>query len=189
MTVKQGIKMAFFSFIYKYGIWISIPTFIIAVILLIMCITDVFRTGRQARLLTVPLVDRQQIEFKEPGRVVLNMEGPMLSRRFAKLTYELTGPDGVAVKSRPVLFRSRTTGLTKVRMELRIYEITHSGPHVFKILGLGDEKSNDTKHAMVFMRPHLKYIVLYIMGIVLTGVITIGSIVLFFMRLVDVSSS
>ncbi len=181
--------MAFFSFIYKYGLWISVPAFIIAVILLIMCITGVIRTGRRARLFSVPLVERQEVEFAEPCQVVLNMEGPMLSRRFAKLKYELTGPDGMAVKSRPVLFRSSTTGLTKARMELRIYDIAHPGRHVFQILGLGGEKSNDGEHAMVFMRPNLRYVVPYILGIVLTGGLTIGSIVLFFMRLVGVSRS
>lgn len=179
----------FFSFIYKYGLWISVPAFVIAVILLILSITGVIQTGRRARLFSVPLVERQEVEFTEPGQVVLNMEGPMLSRRFAGLKYELTGPDGVSIKSRPVLFRSSTSGLTKARMELRVYEITHPGRHVFQILGLGEEKSNDAEHAMVFMRPNLKYVVLYILGIVLTGGLTIGSIVLFFMRLVGVSSS
>ena len=62
------------------------------------------------------------------------MEGPILSRRFAKLEYELTGPDGVVLKGRPALFRASTTGLTKARMELEVYEVTHPGRYVFQIL-------------------------------------------------------
>jgi len=176
--------MAFLSVIYKHGIWISIPAFIFFVILLIICITGVVRTGRQARLLSVPLVDRQEIEFIEVGRVVLCMEGPILSRRFAKLEYELTGPDGVSAKSRPVLFRASTTSLTKAKMELRVYEVTHLGRHIFQIRGLGGEKPSDAGHRMVFTRPNLARSMAYVIGIVFASIFTIGSIVLFFMRLV-----
>jgi hypothetical protein len=181
--------MAFLSVIYKHGIWISIPAFIFFVILLIICITGVVRTGRQARLLSVPLVDRQEIEFIEVGRVVLCMEGPILSRRFAKLEYELTGPDGISAKSRPVLFRASTTSLTKAKMELRVYEVTHLGRHIFQIRGLGGEKPSDAEHRMVFMRPNLARSMAYVIGIVFASIFTIGSIVLFFMRLVDVSGA
>jgi hypothetical protein len=181
--------MAFLSFIYKYGIWISIPAFILFVILLIMCITGVVRTGRQARLFSVPLIDRQEIEFTEAGKVVLCMEGPILSRRFVGLKYELTGPDGVAVSSRPVLFRATTSGLTKARMELRVYEVMHPGRYVFQIRGLEGEKPSDAEHQMVFTRTNLTRSMMYVLGIVFAGIFTIGSIVLFFLRLVNVSSS
>jgi len=176
--------MAFLSVIYKHGIWISIPAFIFFVILLIICITGVVRTGRQARLLSVPLVDRQEIVFIEVGRVVLCMEGPILSRRFAKLKYELTGPDGVSAKSRPVLFRASTTSLTKAKMELRVYEVTHLGRHIFQIRGLGGEKPSDAEHRMVFTRPNLARSMAYVIGIVFASIFAISSTVLFFMRLV-----
>lgn len=181
--------MAILSFIYRNGIWISIPAFVLFVVLLIICITGVVRTGRQARLFSVPLLDRQEIEFTEAGRVVLCMEGPILSRRFAKLAYELTGPDGVAVKGRPALFRATTSGFTKARMELEVYEVTHPGRHVFQIRGLEGEKPSDTEHRMVFTRTNLARSMMYVIGIVFAGIFTIGSIVLFFLRLVDVSSS
>lgn len=181
--------MAFLSFLYRNGIWISIPAFIFFVVLLITCITGVVRTGRQARLFSVPLIDRQDIEFAEAGRVVLGMEGPLLSRRFAGLEYSLLGPDGMTVKSRPALFRATTTGFTKARMELRIYEIANPGRHVFQILGLEGEKPSDAEHCMVFMRPHLGRSMAYVVGIVFAAIFTIGSIVLFFLRLLDVGSS
>jgi hypothetical protein len=184
----MGVNMGFLSFIYKYGIWISIPAFILFVILLIMCITGVVRTGRQARLFSVPLVDRQEFEFSEAGKVVLCMEGPMLSRWFAGLKYDLTGPDGVALSSRPVLFRATTSGLTKARMELRVYEVMHPGRHVFQIRGLESEKPADAEHRMVFTRTNLARSMLYVLAIVFTGISTILSIVLFFLRLLNVSS-
>jgi hypothetical protein len=185
----MGASMAILSLIYKYGIWISVPAFIFFVILLVICITNVVRTGRQARLFSVPLLDQQEIEFTNAGRVVLCMEGPMLSRRFAKLKYELTGPDGMAVKSRFVLFRATTTGLTKARMELKVYEIAFPGRYVFEIRGLEGERPSDSEHQMVFMRPHLAHSMVYVIGIVFTSIFIIVSIVLFFLQLLNVSNS
>lgn len=180
--------MAFLSFIYHYGIWISVPAFVFFVAMLIMCITGVIRTARRAHLFSVPLNDRQEIDFTEAGRVVLCIEGPMLSRRFAKLDYELTGPDGMAVKSRIALFRATTAGLKKARMELKVYEIAQPGRHVFSILGLEGEKPSDAEHRMVFTRPHLRYSIIYVLGIVIAAMFTIGSIVLFFLRLFSVEN-
>ena len=113
------------------------PAFILSVILLVRCITGVVQTERQTRLLSLPLLDRQEIDFTETGSVVLCMEGPMMSRLFANLEYEFTGPDGKVVKSRRALFRTTTTGLTKATMELGVYEIAQPGLHVFEISGLG----------------------------------------------------
>lgn len=185
MQPGKKINMAILSFIYTNGIWVAIPSFALGVMLLVRCITGVVRTVREARLFSVPLLDRQEIDFVEAGRVVLAMEGPLFSRRFAKLHYELTGPDGMAVTGRSVLFRATTTGLTKARMELKVYKIANPGRHVFQIRGLGGAKPSDPEHSMVFMRPHLGRTVMYILGIILAAFFTVGSIVLFSLRLTN----
>ncbi|SEM07326.1 hypothetical protein SAMN04489760_103195 [Syntrophus gentianae] len=178
--------MEFLSFVYRYGLWISAPAFILAVLLLVRCIIGVIRTGREARLLSVPLTGRQEVEFFETGRVVLCMEGPILSRRFAKLKYELTGPDGRAVKNRRILFRMTTSGFKKAIMELRVYDIAIPGRHVFEIRGLEGEKPRDAEHRMVFTRPHRARSMAYTFGIIFAAFFTILSLVLFLMRLVGV---
>ena len=175
--------MAFLSFIYRHAGWIALPVFGISAFLLAQCIWGVIRTARQARLFSVPLVEQQEIEMYVTGRVVLAMEGPLLSRRFAGLEYVLIGPDGMDVKGRKALFRSRTTGFSKATMELRVYEITIPGRHIFRINGLSGEKPSDAEHRMVFTRPHLGTTILFIIGIVFTSMLTIGSVVLFFLRL------
>jgi hypothetical protein len=118
--------------------------------------------------------------------VVLCTEGPLLSRRFAKLAYELAGPGGMAVKSRFSLFRATTSGISKARMEYKVYEITCPGRHVFKIRDLEGESPSDAEHCIVFMRPHLGRSMMYVIGIVIAAGSTIGSIVLFFLRVFDV---
>ena len=178
--------MAFLSFLYKYGIWISVPVFILSVLLLVRCITGVIKAEKETRLVSLPLLDRQEIDFAVEGSVVLCMEGPILSRRFANLEYELAGPDGRVVRSRPVLFRSSTSGFSKAIMELRVYEIAQPGRHVFEIRGLGDERPSDAEHRMVFTLPHLARSMAYVLGIVFSAMLTIGSLVLFLMRVVGV---
>ena len=178
--------MAFLSFLYKYGIWISVPVFILSVLLLVRCITGVIKAEKETRLVSLPLLDRQEIDFAVEGSVVLCMEGPILSRRFANLEYGLTGPDGRVVRSRPALFRSSTSGFSKAIMELRVYEIAQPGRHVFEIRGLGDEKTSDAEHRMVFTRPHLARSMAFVIGIVFSAALSIGSLVLFLMRVAGV---
>lgn len=175
--------MVILYFIYRYGIWISIPAFLFFVSLLVYCIAGVVRTMRQARLFNVPLLSQQEIEFNQTGEVILCMEGPIFSRRFAHLDYELTGPDGMAVKGRNTLFRATSSGFTKAKMELRVYEISIPGRHLFQIRGLDGERPSDAEHQMVFTRPHLARSMVYVIGIVFAWCLTIGSIVLFFLRL------
>jgi hypothetical protein len=176
------------SFIYRYGIWISIPAFLVFLLLLVLSIAGVVRTIKQARLVSLSLVAQQDVEFKEAGRVVLAMEGPYLSRRFAGLEYELLGPDGMSARSRPSLFRARSSTFTTAKIELRIYHIGTPGRHVLFIRNLGKEEASDKEHRVVFTRPHLARSILFVVGIIFTAAFTIGSIVLFFLRLTGVSS-
>ncbi len=92
--------MSFFSCIYRNGLWISVPLFIMSVALLVYLIRDVIKVMKQVRLTGVPLVEEQEVEFAEAGQVVLCMEGPRFTTRFANLSYRLIGPDGSPAKSR-----------------------------------------------------------------------------------------
>jgi hypothetical protein len=175
--------MAFLSSIFRHGLWIAPPSLGISILLLGHCIAGVIRTGRQARLFSVPLVERQQVEFAEAGPVVLAMEGPISSRRFAGLDFGLVGPDGADVGSRRALLRATTTGFTKATKELRVFEIAVPGRHVFRIHGLSGQAPRDGEHRMVFTRPHLARSMGYVLGIVLSGVLVILSIVLLGLRL------
>lgn len=178
--------MTILTFIYQYGIYLGIAGFILGGSLLGYCIHGVMQTMRQARLFSVPLVDRQEIDFVEAGRVVLCMEGPLFSRRFVHLEYDLTGPDGIAAKSRIALLRAKSSSFTKARMELRVYDIACPGRYVFHIRGLEGAKPSDREHEMVFTRPHLLRSMVYLLGIVLAACLTIGSVVLFFLRVASI---
>lgn len=175
----------FLAHLYRHGIAIGALGFGLFAFLLVQCIAGVIRTGRQARLFSVPLVERQEVTFAEAGRVVLAMEGPLLSRRFAGLEYELVGPDGAKAPQRSALFRARTTGFSKARLELKVFEVRVPGRYVFRILGLAGAQLGDAEHRMVFTRPHLATSLAYVVGIVLSAGLAIASVVLFFLRLAN----
>jgi hypothetical protein len=174
---------ALLSSIYRHGIWIGFLAFVVSVYLLAHCISGVIRTERRARLFSVPLVESQEVELAEAGPVVLAMEGPILSRRFARLEYELVGPDGAPVSMRSVLFRARTTGFTKATMTLKELEIATPGRHLFRIHGLDGSRPGDAECSMVFMRPHLATTMGYVLGIVFSSMVAIASLVLFLLRI------
>jgi hypothetical protein len=174
--------MLFLLYIYRNGLWISVPLFIISVALLVTFILSVIRVVRQAHLLSVPVIEQQEIEFSEAGRVILCTQGPLLSFRFAKLDYELTG-GGIPVESRTTWFHAKTSGFSWVRMEVKAYRIPMPGRYLLRIKGLEPGSAGDSDHQIVFMKPHLACSIGYVIGIVLTGLLSIGSIVLFSLRL------
>lgn len=176
--------MSFLSFIYRNGLWISVPVFVLSAALLIFFILSVIRGMKQAHLLRVPLQEEQEVEFAEAGPVVLCTQGPQLSLRFAKLEYELTG-DGIPVEAKKNLLPKRTTGISWVRLELQTYDIPRPGRYLLRVRGLEAERITDPEHWVLFMRPHFGKNVLHVIGIVLSGLLFIGSIVLFFLRLLS----
>ncbi len=175
--------MFILSFLYKNGLWISVPLFGLGVFLLWFFIVTMVGLGDKNRICSVPLLAEQDVEFAEAGRVVLWLEGPLLTARFAGLTYELTGSDGSYIKGRMTWFRIRSTSLSKVRIVDRILTIPYPGRYVLHTKGLGASQAADDKHRLIFMRPYLPQTIGCILGIILGAFLTIGSIVLFSLRL------
>jgi hypothetical protein len=175
--------MNFFGFLYRYGLWISVPAFGVSAALLVFFIISVVRVVRQSHILSVPLLEQQEIEFPEAGRVVLCIEGPLLTTRFGNLDYDLRVAEGMPVEGRTTWFHAKTSSLSKVRMELKSYELPRRGRYILSIKGLGPGSKPDSENKIVFMKPHLAVSILYVIGITLSAVLLIGSLVLFLLRL------
>jgi len=174
--------MSVLSYVFENASWIAPPLFLLSLTLLFVFIRNVIVTVKQARLVSLPVAAMQEIDFTEKGRVVLCTEGPLLSTRFGGLTYELTLL-GRPVESRPSLFRARTSGLSTARTEMRYFELPVRGRYVLSIEGLASNAAPDAEHRIVFMRPHLARAMVSVIGIVLASVCSIGTLVLFFLRL------
>jgi F0F1-type ATP synthase membrane subunit c/vacuolar-type H+-ATPase subunit K len=158
-------------------VWLFLVLSGLSVVSLGYCIRNVIRLARRSRIISVALQEEQQVEFSEAGRLVMCLEGPMFTRRFAKLGYELSAGDGSIVTGRTALFRSRITGFCTVRMDLKRYEIQRPGLYHLRITGLGEGRRVDAKVAIVFTRPHLAGSIGYMIGIVLSSGIFITSLV------------
>jgi len=176
------------AYIYGNGLWISVPLFILSAALLAYFSLNVIRVVKQAHLRSVPLLEQQEIEFSEEGRVVLCTQGPLLSFRFANLDYELTG-DGIPIEGRTTWFHSKTSGFSWVRMEVKSYRIPRPGRYILRIKGVEPGSAVDSEHQIVFMKPLLAHSIAYVIGIVLASSLFIGSIVLFFLRLLSKDGS
>lgn len=174
---------SFFDTLYKQWIWIGIPVLLLSLASLVFVIRGVIGTLRSAHLCKVPLAERQELDFPAAGTVVLSAEGPRLSTRFARLEFALQSVQGDPVPGRRVLFRARTSGISTARTEFMTFGLPRPGRYVFTITGLGASQESDSRHAVVFMRPHLLQSMVYVLGIVASASVFIISLVFFLLRL------
>jgi len=177
--------MPFFEFLYRNGIWISMLLLPFGILLLVSFIKNVIRLRAENEIVSVPLLEQQEIEFPESGRVVLCIEGPLFTRRFAGVDFLLSTGDGTPVKGRTTWFHARSSGFTRVRMEVRIFELPMPGRYTLRLVGSGEPRPKDHEHRIVFMRPHLAQMVIAILGIIVSSWICIGSLVLFLLRVLS----
>jgi hypothetical protein len=160
--------------------WILLPSAAVSLAALVLVIGSLIHTIRRAVLLRAPLVPSQEVEFRQPGAVILCLEGPRFSRRQAHLKFSLTGTDGQPVAGRGTLFHASTTFVTTARIELRKFDLPHSGRYQLAIDGMGAPQPDDAKHQVVFVRPHMHLLPLFILGLIVAMGAFIVSLVFFF---------
>lgn len=175
--------MSVWIVIYRYALWIAIPLFMISAILLGTCIMALVRLGSRSLIFSVPLARQQQIEFSQPGTVSLFIEGPMFTTKFAGLSYELVSESGSPVRASAVWLRTLRTGLTNVRLEIMRFGIPSAGRYTLYVKGLAEGEKAGDQYRLTFMRPYRAETIGLIVGLVLSAIILIGSIVLFILRL------
>lgn len=175
-----------FMSLYRHWSWLGVPIILGALAALGFLIRGVITVARKAQLFRVPLAETQEVRFAEAGPVVLCIEGPRFSTRFARVGFELRSPAGEKVSSHPNLFRAHTSGVSKARMEMKTFQIPRPGIYILQMTSLGPPRERDGEHAVVFMRPHLFEVMARVLGIVLAGILFIASLVFFLMRLAGV---
>lgn len=177
--------MPLLSSLARRGSWIAGPVFGLGLALLVFSIAGVSRAVRRAEITSVTLAERQELDLPAPGRVVLCTEGPRLSRRFAGLRYTLVGPGGAEIDGRRVAFRTVRSDLEKVRMAYAEYVLPRAGHYVLEVRGLSERYEPDERFSVAFMRPYLGRSMAGVAGILVAAFLLIGSLVLFFLRLLD----
>jgi hypothetical protein len=175
--------MIILRFLYNNGLWLSWPFFGLGVVVLWFSIVTVVRLADRNRICSLPLQAEQFVEFTQAGRVILWTEGPLLTSRFRKLSFELMSAEGPTLSGRMALFRQGSSGFSKTRAAVRIFTIPEAGRYVLHTKGLAEAKVGDEQHRILFMRPYLLQTVGCILGIILGAFLAIGSTVNFFLRL------
>lgn len=170
--------------IYRNGLWLAPPVFFVGLILLALAIVGVLAAIRKSVIARLPLVERQEVEFPEGGKVVLCMEGPLLSRRFRGLRYSLTDMAGAATYSRRVLPVS-SSGISRGRRTLRLFSIPRPGAYILQVERLGSVQADDGQHEFVFTRPYFSKVMMCILGITGSSALVVCSLVLFVLRYLD----
>lgn len=154
-----------------------------------LLVRAVLRMLRASRLLDVPLLERQDIEFPSAGRIVLCLEGPRFSPRLGRLQYELHLPGGAEVAGHRILFRTVTSGVSKARVSLRQYDLPYPGRYELAVRGLTAGDAGAPEHRVVFMRPNLLRTLLLVAGITVSSVLAITGLVLLLLAFVPTAAA
>ena len=177
--------MTFMNALYRHGLWISPLVFVLFAGLLAFFIVSLVRLGDRSLLASLPLQEQQAVQFSEAGSAVLSLEGPRLSKRFSELSFVLVRSDGSLIEGRTTWFHARRSGMSTVRMELLSFAIPAPGLYTLRVQNLGGKQEGDGDHTIVVSKPHLFQTVGSIAGIIVTGGMIIGSVVLFILRLMS----
>jgi hypothetical protein len=171
------------TMLYRHALWISAPLFVIAAAWLGYFTLSVIRLEQRSEIVSLPLLKRQNVLFREAGPAVLYIKGPRFTTRFAKLTYDMSTDDGTRVTSHSLWFRPTTSGVSTVTLGIRLYDIPRPGNYILEVHGLTADPASDDQCGIVFMRPHRARMVGDVLGIVFSGVLLVGALVLFLSRL------
>lgn len=177
--------MPLLSSLYRRGLWVAGPVFALGLGLLVLSIAGVSRAVRRAEIASVTLAERLELDLPAAGRVVLCSEGPRLSRRFAGLRYTLVGPGGAEIAGRRVAFRTVRSGLDRVRLAFAEYVLPRAGRYVLEVRGLPEPYPPDERFSVAVMKPYLGRSMAGVAGILVSSFLLIGSLILFFLRLLD----
>jgi hypothetical protein len=155
---------------------------IVGAALVVVSIRRLVALVRSSILVRVPVLAEQEVPLAAAGTVVLCIEAPHFSTAFAGLDFSMRDPAGRDVRSAPIVFRTKVSGLSRVRLAVRSFEIARAGR--YQLLAQGIAPGRDLSDAaLVLTRPFAAAMVAWILGIVLGGIGLVGGTVLTSLRL------
>lgn len=150
--------------------------------LLAWSIARLLRVLRESILARVPAVAEQDVRFAEPGAAVLCIEQPHFGMAFAGVDFAMRDDHDREVPSTPIVFRSKVSGFSRVRLSVRAFEIPRAGRYRLVASGIPPGR-NMSDAAIVFARPFVGAMVACILGITIGGMALIAGIVLTSLRM------
>jgi len=151
-------------------------------VLVAFSIMHLLRVLRESILARLPAVPEQDVRFAAAGTAVLCVEQSHLSSVFFGVDFAMRDDYGHEVPSTPIVFRSKVSGFSRVRLSVRAFEIPRAGRYRLVASGL-DSGRDMSDAAIVFARSFAGAMVLCILGITFGGMALIAGIVLTSLRL------
>lgn len=150
---------------------------ILGAALLAYAIVRLLAAVRASVIVRLPAVSEQDVTFAQAGQVVLYIETTHLGTAFAGVDFAMRDAGGREVPSAPIIFRTKVSGFSRVRLSVRAFDIANPGR--YRLVATGVAPGRDMSQcALVFARPFVGTMVLWILGIVFGGVALIGGTVL-----------
>ena len=154
----------------------------VGAVLVVSSILRLLRVLRDSILARVPAVPEQDVRFPAAGTAVLCIEQPHFGMPFAGVDFTMRDDYGHEVPSTPIVFRSKVSGFSRVRLSVRAFDVPRAGR--YRLVASGIAPGRDmSQAAIVFARPFVGAMVLCILGIVFGGMALIAGIVLTSLRL------
>jgi len=156
---------------------VTLPAIVGAVVLVVRLATGIVKLSREAVVAALPVVAQQRIVLPAPDRYSILVQGSLGERGLGDLRFSVVNDrDGAPVNVSPVYVRGSGTTLDgSVRLELFSFT-AGGGPHTLLTLGL-DPTRDYARNRVIIARRSRGGLALRIVGLVVSGMVAIGSIV------------
>jgi hypothetical protein len=158
----------------RQWIMLLLPVFGLGVWLLVRSIRGLLQATRGAIVATLPAVREQRLTLAEGGRFTLMVEGRLFTSDFAHADFALADSAGRSVPLTTLLIRTNVNSMGRARLGLREFEAA-PGSYTLTVTGLPSDQDADNR--LIVSRPIGGAIVLRVLGIVVSGIFVIGSLV------------
>ena len=115
--------------------------------LVVFSIVRLLRVLRESILARLAAVSEQDVRFPAEGRVVLCIEAPHFSTPFAGVGFTMRDDHGHEVPSTPIVFRSKVSGFSRVRLSVRVFDVPRAGR--YRLVASGIVPGRDMAEAAI----------------------------------------
>jgi hypothetical protein len=155
----------------SFPIELTVGIAILGAALLAYAILRLLAVVRASIIVRLPAVPEQNVQFAAAGQVVLCIETTHLDTAFWGVQFAMSD-----VSSTPIVFRTKVSGFSRVRLALRTFEIPRPGR--YRLVASEIPPGRDmSQAALVFTQPFAAAMVFWILCIVFGGMCLIGGIV------------
>lgn len=155
--------------------WVTVPVASLCLVLLGTTLSRLIRIHRGSVLVSVPLIEEQDVTIDGVGRMLLHGEGPRGTDRFARLDFRLTDLSrGRDLGLDRVWLKASSSGRSTARLSLRSFRVEQPGSYRLRLIDRSSscvsEKPPHDSHRIVISHDVRGRTAGAIVGVVLSGI-------------------